>query len=862
MSDGKVVIDVDLNDGNVDKGVENVNRQLSGIRTNGEQASLSLGKLVSTLGLIELARKGIDLVKESLSSAFNRIDTMERFNRVMTTITGSSKIANDVLDQTNSIVKGTAYGLDVAAKSVQNFVTRGVNTKKATGYVKAFADAVAFYGDGSNEQFENVSDALSKMVTAGKVGMDQLDRLFDAGIDAVGMYAKATGRNAADVQKDLSNGKISAKQFIDTVSDAMENGTGGVQKIAGAAKEAGASWNGTFDNMKAAVARGVTDIIDSIDNLLKDNGLPDMRTMIADFGKNFELTLQKAANSLPKIINKIKSVYDTLSPWIPLIKTVVAVVGTFVLSLATLNTGIKAVTVTMNILQKVLELNPYTAIAAAAITAIVLIIKYWGPISGFFSKLWDSIKTTFFNVWNGIIDFFTGIINSIKNTFHAFIEGYQNGFVAMQTKTETVAAFIGNIIYNLVSGFKAAISGFVNFWASVWDGMVNITTTVVNTVIAVFTPIVAFFASIWTNIQTAAMAAWDIIKNVILGSVLLLIDLVTGNITDFKSHLSQIWNNIKSDAQAIWTAFKNVVLSIIKAYVKAVKLEFKLFVTAVKAVWNAIKTAAVATWNAIKSAVIAIIKGFVNTAKSIFNGLKNAIKSIWNAIKSVTSSIWNGIKNTVINLASGIKNGLIKAWNTIKSATSKAFKSVVNFIKNPLKSINLLSIGKNIIKGLINGIGSMKKAVEQKIKDVAGGVKSKIMSILGIHSPSRWMRDMIGKNMMLGWQKGIDDQRTATIKKAGQATDWMKPDVPIVSGFINKMRGMTAPVGNVMPISFAANNGAAVINSSPKNTSGAIVVQLPDGIRVNIAGHEASGLIDFITEKQEKKKIRVERFDG
>ena len=56
--------------------------------------------------------------------------------------------------------------------------------------MRIWGDAVAFYGDGSSEQFANVSDALAKMRTKGKVEMDQLDRLFDAGIDAVGMYAQ------------------------------------------------------------------------------------------------------------------------------------------------------------------------------------------------------------------------------------------------------------------------------------------------------------------------------------------------------------------------------------------------------------------------------------------------------------------------------------------------------------------------------------------------------------------------------------------------------------------------------------------------------------------------------------------------
>lgn len=274
-SDGSIVIDVILDDGTVAKGVANLDKQLGGIKGSGEKAALGIGKIVAALGLVALGSKAIGLVKDSLESAFKRIDTFERFERVMTTVTGSVEETQKALKRTGDIVTGTAYTLDGAASAVQNFVTRGMTVDQATKYVEAFGDAVAFYGDGSQAQFENVQDALSKMVTAGKVGMDQLNRLFDAGIDAVGMYAKATGRDAASVQKDLSAGKISAEKFIDTVSTAMMEGTNGVVKIAGAAKEAGASWGSTFGNMRTAVARGVANIITNIDEMLTQNGLPD-----------------------------------------------------------------------------------------------------------------------------------------------------------------------------------------------------------------------------------------------------------------------------------------------------------------------------------------------------------------------------------------------------------------------------------------------------------------------------------------------------------------------------------------------------------------------------------------------------------
>lgn len=276
--------------------------------------------IVAAIGVTKLLAGALNMVKSSLSSAFDRIDVMEKFERTMTVMTGSTEKAKQALETTRDAVTGTAYGLDVAAQSVQNFVTRGMEVDKATKTLAIWGDAVAFYGDGSNEQLETVSDALGKMYSSGKVSMDQMNRLFDSGIDGVGMYAKAMDMDVDLVQKLLSKGLISAEEFIDVVGTAMEEGTGGVQKVAGAAKEAGASWKGTFANMRAAVTRGVEDIVLNLDKLLESKGLPTMREMVGNFGSKFEGVLKSAGEKVPVFANAIIGMYNGVKPGLDWLK--------------------------------------------------------------------------------------------------------------------------------------------------------------------------------------------------------------------------------------------------------------------------------------------------------------------------------------------------------------------------------------------------------------------------------------------------------------------------------------------------------------------------------------------------------------
>ncbi len=78
-------------------------------------------------------------------------------------MTGDAGMANAALAQLKDTTVGTAYGLDVAGAAAQGFLTRGMSLGAATDQVRIWADAVSFYGKGTNEQLESVVDAIGKM---------------------------------------------------------------------------------------------------------------------------------------------------------------------------------------------------------------------------------------------------------------------------------------------------------------------------------------------------------------------------------------------------------------------------------------------------------------------------------------------------------------------------------------------------------------------------------------------------------------------------------------------------------------------------------------------------------------------------
>ena len=360
-----------------------------------------------------------------LSGAFDRIDTMNRFEKTITTLTNNSNAANTAMNILNDTVKGTAYGLDVAAKSAQGFTTRGMSLKAATDQVRTWADAVSFYGQGTNEQLESVVDAVGKIYSKGTVEQDQLDRLFDAGIPAVELYAKSVHRNIASVKDDLRKGNISAAEFLNTVSNALESGD-----ASGAAKKAADTWATTFANIGAAVRRGWQNIITSLDEELAARGLPTTMQMFQQLGVNIESVLNGIADNMGIIVDVATTVGDAVGAVTGFISDNWSVIGPIIAGVTTAMIAFKVATMlaagAQAILNFVMMASPITwiIVGLAALAGILLFVANRIAQTGGTAKTTAGVICGWLNV---VRKNFVYQTNAIRN----YVSGIKNFILAI-----------------------------------------------------------------------------------------------------------------------------------------------------------------------------------------------------------------------------------------------------------------------------------------------------------------------------------------------------------------------------------------------------------------------------------------------
>lgn len=155
---------------------------------------------------------------------------------------------------------------------------------------------------------------------------------------------------------------------------------------------------------------------------------------------------------------------------------------------------------------------------------------------------------------------------------------------------------------------------------------------------------------------------------------------------------------------------------------------------------------------------------WINLGKMAITGLGNGIKALFGFLKGTGKEALDTVLINILMLPERLRalggkgiSGLVSGIKSLFGALGGAAKKIFEIIVKALASLpsKMLSIGKNIVEGIWKGIWNMGAWITKKIGDFAGGIVKSFKGFLGIHSPSRIMRDMVGRFIGEGIGVGI-----------------------------------------------------------------------------------------------------------
>lgn len=383
-----------------------------------------------------------------------------------------------------------------------------------------------------------------------------------------------------------------------------------------------------------------------------------------------------------------------------------------------------------------------------------------GYIPGLVEQLLPALVDGASNLLNGLI----GMLPQLASLGQQVVTTIFSGITQLLPQLGGAGAQLAQMLYD---GIISGIPILFNAGADLLNNLsVGLDTKIPEFISKALDMVQNFATTLAENAPVLIQAGVNFITQLVTG----IVNSIPVLIEKLPTIISTFANIINDNAPTILQAGFNLIQTLAMGILNAIPVlisNIPKIITAIIDVWEAVN------WvNLGKNAINFLKDGILSMVGAVKTAGQNIVKGISGAIQALPGQLANFGRNAITNLSGAIKSGL--------STVTGAAKNILTGIVNTFKPSSLLEVGKNLIKGLWNGISDMTGWIIGKLQEFGDSVLDGIKNFFGIHSPSRRMKEEVGKPIAEGTAEGITDnldvvedaanQMGETVLEAGEET--------------------------------------------------------------------------------------------
>lgn len=592
MADSTLTLDAEINTGDWNAGVKDIqsgsrqieesarqaDESLSDVDKSASKSSSGFGKFGAAAGAVGgLVSSGIGMAVDAIGDLTGDIieasDSADKFKSTLNFAGLDTGTIDALTASTQTYADQTVYSIsdirNVTAQLAANGVQGFDKLAEAAGNLNAVAG-------GNAQTFSSVGMVLTQTAGAGKLTTENWNQLADAIPGASGKLQEAMLKNGAytgNFRDAMEKGEISADEFNQAIMDLG---------MTDAAKEAATSTStieGAMGNLEASVVGVGTTILDQFKGPLT-SGISMLAQGISGLSGVFTGLVQ----TIGPILSQIGTTFQTA------FQPVVEIVQSQLLP---------ALQPLMSALQ-----NLGNAIMPIITAAIQTIAPVLSTLVSNIGQTMSVIATAVTPVINNIASLIQAVLPAIQSAFQicgTYIQGVIN---AVFPFIQTVVTSVMNVVNAIITTVLAAINGD---WSGVWEGIQNIVSSV-----------------------------WNGIKSIVSGAINAVSGVISSVLSGISGIFSSVWNGIKGAVSSAWSAITSAVSSGVSSMMN--------FITSIPSRIMGVFSGA-GSW--LLSAGKDIIQGLIN-------GITKAVGGAVSAVKDAVGGIIDGAKN-LLGIASPSK---------------------------------------------------------------------------------------------------------------------------------------------------------------------------------------------------------------
>lgn len=516
----------------------------------------------------------------------------------------------------------------------------------------------------------------------------------------------------------------------------------------------------TISNVADSISRYLPQIIESITSVITSivDKIVEMLPKLTEIAIQIIQTLTDAiVTYLPKLIEIATKIITTIVQGISLAFPALLLAATEIIT--------KLISAFAELLPKIIEVgtNLLTMLIQGIVAALPMIIE------------------VVIQIINTLIDGFLTVLPMLLEVGLQIITSLVNAIItALPQLVEASTVIVTTLLTTIIEALPTLISAGIQMLMALIGGITSILPLLINAAIQITMALISALISA--------------LPQIIAAGIQLLLALIQGIIS--------ILPQLVAAAIQITIALVNALISALPQLISAgIKLIVAL-VDGVISVLSQLVSAAIQLMAALFKALVSAIPQLLSAGGQLINALIRGILSLLGQLLSAGARLITGLLSTIaqflgqmVNAGANLIRNLVSGILSVIGSVTSAVSNIGNSIIDTLSGIDLFEIGSNIIQGLINGIGSMVGAVASKISEVAGNIKDKITGALGIHSPSRWMRDYVGKFIPQGIAVGIEADAKSAYSAMNKLSNGLMNSITPESALGTSRMGM-ASVGS------------------------------------------------------------------
>nr|DAP28198.1 MAG TPA: tail tape measure protein [Caudoviricetes sp.] len=809
MAEESVKVPIDGDSSGFDKEVEGMKGTISA-------ASVAMGNLLADLG------------KKALSAFGNMVSSGDEFNKAINQMAASTGAVGTELEGMRDVVKdvyGNNFGesYDDVANAVAEISKQtglmGDELQSATESAFLLSDAFEFDVQESTKSAKSMmsnfgisaEEAYNLIAVGAQKGADSSGELLDT-LNEYSADAVEAGLTAEQFASTLIAGADSGVYSIDKIGDAIREMNTTVKD--GTAAEALQALGLNADDMAARFAAGgdtaqkafeevVTALNSTTDPLARNNAAVGlMGSIYEDTGDGIITALAAvsdtsvtAADALGKI-NEVK--YDDVGSAIEGLKRTFGKATIDVRS--TLSSGLAdAIGGLVNTINSAdgdvgKIFDGIVDAAKTALGSISPVLAGWKDKGKeLIGKLISGIVENLPKIKGKAVDIVIMLADSISQNTSGFLDAAKSMIDGILTAIQT---FLPELLPLAVQMIEMLIKGLSDALVMLMEYVPQIVTSIVEIITTNLPLLIEAAIQILTALITGITDNLPLIVEGVIGILTSMCDIITENLPTILEAaltiLMALVQGITDNLPVIIDAALNMIMALVQGLIDNLP---ELIDAAIDIIDSLV--------NGLVDNLGPLIDSALDIVMALFDGIVENLPKILEAGGKIITRLVRGIALSIPKILEAVPRVISAIWDTITET-------------------DWIQLGKDILGGLADGLWDGLSTIAQTIKDICSQIWDDFKSYFGINSPSKLMRDTVGRFLLPGVSVGIADTSDDTAETINQELDHIMEQID-ARQLQAQIAGITAMHGaNILGTALPSSSLYASQQQAPNTLGGSL----------------------------------------